>query len=71
MSGLIPIRRTWILYTTALLAIGTHTPPLYGATPEYRAGVATVEITPREPIRLSGYGSRTRPSMVILSFAAW
>ncbi len=29
---------------------------------EYRAGVATVDITPLVPIRLSGYASRTKPS---------
>jgi neutral ceramidase len=35
---------------------------LTAAPPKYRVGVATVDITPTEPIRLSGYSSRTRLS---------
>lgn len=34
--------------------------------PGWRAGVASVPITPREPIWLAGYGSRTRPSGEVL-----
>ena len=41
--------------------------PLWAAGTEYRAGVASVEITPREPIRLSGYGNRTKPSEGVLA----
>jgi neutral ceramidase len=33
----------------------------------YRAGVAVADITPQEPIRLSGYGSRTKPSEGVLT----
>ncbi len=43
------------------------TPALQAATAEYRAGVATVDITPREPIRLSGYASRTKPMDGVLT----
>jgi len=32
----------------------------------YRAGVAKIDITPEEPIRLSGYSSRTHPSEGVL-----
>ena len=34
----------------------------FRASPEYQAGVAVADITPDNPIRLSGYGSRTKPS---------
>lgn len=40
--------------------------PLHAAR-EYRAGAAVVDITPGEPIRLSGYGSRTKPSEGVLA----
>ena len=40
--------------------------PMQAAT-EYRAGVAAVDITPVEPIRLSGYASRTKPSEGVLT----
>jgi hypothetical protein len=33
-----------------------------GAEPAWKAGVARVNITPREPIWLAGYAARTRPS---------
>src|SRR5439155_26835413 len=34
--------------------------------PGWKAGVATVDITPRESIWLAGYGARTRPSAGVL-----
>ncbi len=41
--------------------------PMQAASPEYRAGAAAVDITPVEPIRLSGYASRTKPSEGVLT----
>ena len=52
------LRYTWLFLLAA---------PVWAATSEYRAGVASVEITPREPILLSGYGSRTKPAAGVLS----
>jgi hypothetical protein len=37
-----------------------------GAEPAWKAGVARVNITPREPIWLAGYAARTRPSEGVL-----
>lgn len=37
-----------------------------GAQSSWQAGVATVDITPDEPIWLAGYGSRTKPSEGVL-----
>jgi len=58
--------RIWKVYTTAVIACFVWTAGLRAAAPEYRAGVAAVEITPREPIRLSGYGNRSKPSEGVL-----
>ncbi len=43
--------KAWYLF---LLAV-----PLFGG---WKAGVATVDITPKEPVWLAGYAARTRPS---------
>jgi hypothetical protein len=41
--------------------------PLFSQRPEFRAGVASLKITPTESIWLSGYASRTKPSEGILT----
>jgi hypothetical protein len=43
-----------------LLGIGIF--PALAAAAEYRAGVAKVDITPSQPIWMSGYAARTKPS---------
>lgn len=44
-----------------LFALLAGTPPLF-AQSTWKAGVAKVVITPREPIWMAGFGSRTKPS---------
>lgn len=48
----------------ALLLLGALAPA--GAQTPWRAGVARVVITPREPIWLAGYAARTKPSEGVL-----
>jgi neutral ceramidase len=36
------------------------------AQSHWKAGVATVDITPQEPIWMAGYGNRTKPSEGVL-----
>jgi len=63
---------TWIGLGAAALGVaslspaaGTRAAPLQPAAQAgggWRAGVASVNVTPRQPIFMKGYGSRTRPS---------
>lgn len=50
---------TYDIFPAGLLAL-ILSPLLHGAG--YQAGVATIVITPKEPIYLSGYANRTHPS---------
>ncbi len=43
-------------------ACASAPPARSGATDEFAIGVAAVDITPDEPIRLTGYGNRTTPT---------
>lgn len=49
------MKRAWIL----LLVFGCASP---GAGPGIRVGTARIRITPKEPVMMAGYGSRTKPS---------
>ena len=49
------------LVTALLLALG-----LTAAEPQWKAGLAKVDITPRESIWMAGYGARTKPSEGVL-----
>ena len=49
------------LTLAVFLALAVH-----GAEPAWKAGVARVNITPREPIWLAGYAARTKPSEGVL-----
>ena len=57
----------WGLTLRALILILLPISAALGASPEYRAGTAVADITPESPIRLSGYGSRTKPSEGVLT----
>ena len=48
-----------------LLAALAATPPAF-AQSHWKAGVATVDITPKESIWMAGYGNRTKPSEGVL-----
>src|SRR5688572_15689324 len=54
------------LAALACLTLAPSAPRAQGAPPadkaRWKAGVARVLVTPREPIFMKGYGSRTRPS---------
>ncbi len=39
--------------------------PVYAADPQWKVGLASVKITPPEPVRMSGYASRTQPSQSV------
>jgi neutral ceramidase len=54
-------------YAFAPIVLLWCTMPALSAASEYRAGTAVLDITPTEPIRLSGYGSRTKPSEGVLA----
>src|SRR5262245_1353068 len=47
----------WFVALTVLVPIAA-----LGAEPEFKAGVATVVITPSEPIWMAGYSSRNKPA---------
>ncbi len=49
------------LVTALLLLLG-----LTAAEPQWRAGLAKVDVTPRESIWMAGYGARTKPSEGVL-----
>src|SRR5260370_24911851 len=49
------------LFGGLLLALATLAPPVL-AQSRWKAGVASVVITPREPIWMAGYSARTHPS---------
>jgi neutral ceramidase len=53
-------------YVLAILLAHAAALPALPAAAEYQAGTAVAAITPREPIFLSGYGSRNRPSEGVL-----
>jgi neutral ceramidase len=55
LSGLLPTP----VATRAQIAQPTGNPAASG---QWKAGVARITVTPREPIFMKGYGSRTRPS---------
>ena len=38
-----------------------------GAEPDWRIGLASVKVTPQEPVRMSGYAGRTQPSQGVVS----
>jgi hypothetical protein len=54
------MRSRWIVI--ALVLAG----PSFGARPEWKAGVAKVQITPRKPLWMMGFGARTKPSEGVL-----
>jgi neutral ceramidase len=58
--------RSWIgvVVTLLTLAGAAHAAaqPAAGAPRAWMAGVARIDVTPREPIFMKGYGSRTKPS---------
>lgn len=57
MAASTPLRLTWIsALVVTLAALGTN-----ARAAEIRAGAAKENITPDEPLRLSGYASRTTP----------
>jgi hypothetical protein len=55
------MRHTQGLVVGALASVIGITSPAAGAD-SYLVGVAKVEITPKEPIWMSGYGNRNKPS---------
>jgi hypothetical protein len=54
----------WLPFAACLLAASAPWPA--AAQYRWKAGVATVDITPRESIWLAGYGMRTKPSEGVL-----
>ena len=56
------IRMTWGVWLVCLI-IGAAAPiPAQGAPDPWQAGAAAVNITPRQPMWMSGYGARDRPA---------
>ncbi len=49
-------------WTTGLLAAVLLAPSSTMAAADYQVGVAKVDITPTDPIRMAGYGNRNKPS---------
>src|SRR5581483_6364728 len=49
------MKTTWVLFGVLLTYAAA-------ASAEWRAGVATVTITPEQPVWMSGYASRDRPA---------
>src|SRR5437773_11441151 len=45
----------------ALLGLSFRVQTAPAAEPEWKVGLAQVKITPEHPVRLSGYGGRTKP----------
>src|ERR1700733_7069142 len=50
----------WVILSAAMPGVG----PSEGAEPStgWKAGAARVDTTPKEPVRMAGYASRTSPS---------
>src|SRR5580700_9044311 len=59
-------KRQSILLAAGILAAGLPAVHPACAASQWKAGVASVDITPQEPIWLAGYGSRTKPSEGVL-----
>lgn len=51
-----------ILLLLFFLSAITQASAKSGKTPEWKVGVATVDITPDRPLRMAGYGGRKKPS---------
>jgi hypothetical protein len=49
-------------FLTAVAAIGLTAPGVPRATPEWRAGLATADITPDRSLWMAGFAARTQPS---------
>src|SRR5215470_16897311 len=58
--------RTISLLPFAACLLAVVAPPPAAAQYRWKAGVATVDITPQESIWLAGYGMRTKPSEGVL-----
>ncbi len=58
-----------LVAVVALALAGTSrvAPAADPAEPQWRVGLAKVQITPRKPIRMSGYSSRNKPSEGVLT----
>src|SRR5580693_6355302 len=59
-------KRQSILLAAGILAAGLPAVHPACAASQWKAGVASVDITPQEPIWLAGYGNRTKPSEGVL-----
>src|SRR5687768_6663899 len=56
----------WVLIVALGIASGVAATAQTGAQTSWKAGVAKIVITPREPIWLAGYAVRNRPSEGVL-----
>ena len=52
---------TWMWVGFAALLVW-NAPSATAGPPDWKVGLASVKITPTEPVRMSGYASRTQPS---------
>ena len=71
MFGSVEMKGRFLAVVTFLLAAMAGPYSAAGAPgaaePEWRVGLAKVRITPEKPIRMSGYGSRNKPSKGVLA----
>ena len=61
------IRGRQVLVVVGLCCLGMIQPCRADEAVEWKAGVATVVITPSQPMWMAGYASRTKPSDGVLS----
>ena len=47
---------------SVLAALGLLATPIQSADTRWRAGAASIQITPDEPLWMAGYGNRDKPS---------